>query len=233
MILTLTMASGLLSAEEVTVASIQAAAEDCVRKAFSGTGEVVIEWAEMPALGDLEGQEVSIEPRLARSVDTRGPVLVALDFWRNDRRIGERSVSASVEVYADVLVADERLHRHAVIGPDAVRSERRDIRSLSDRFFRSVAEVVGKRSKCIIPEGDVLLGSDVEAVPVIERGEKVVVVVSLGQITVSARATALEDGAAGDVISVKNDRSGKRLSAVVVEKGVVRVEVGGFPNEGG
>jgi flagella basal body P-ring formation protein FlgA len=38
-------------------------------------------------------------------------------------------------------------------------------------------------------------------------------------------AIALEDGAAGAMVAVKNDRSGRRLQAVVVGPGVVRVQL--------
>jgi flagella basal body P-ring formation protein FlgA len=46
----------------------------------------------------------------------------------------------------------------------------------------------------------------------------------VGGVTVTATATALQDGAPGDAIFVRNDRGGKRLQCTVVSAGVVRVE---------
>jgi len=77
----------------------------------------------------------------------------------------------------------------------------------------------------MVAEGEILAQDDIEEIPLIERGDKILVMVRLGGITVSATAVALEDGMKGQVIGVKNDRSGKRLQGVVVASGVVCVDL--------
>jgi flagella basal body P-ring formation protein FlgA len=232
-VLTLITTSGLLSADEVNHASIQAATEDCVRRAFGGEGEVVVETGRIPPLGELEGQDLDIRPRLVRPPDARGPVLISLDFWKDGQRAGQRSVSARVEVYREVLVAARRLDRHELIGEEDVGLERIDIRSLGGKFFASGEGLTGRRTRKIIPEGAVILTTDVEKIPVVERGETILLVVRVGGITVRATGKALEDGAEGDEIDVKNDRSGKRLRGVVTDKGLVEVELAIGPSLGG
>ena len=73
----------------------------------------------------------------------------------------------------------------------------------------------------------------IEETPVIERGDRVLIIVNLSAVTVSASGTALHDGAIGSEIAVKNDGSGKRLRGVVVKRGVVRVDVAEYPRLGG
>ncbi len=224
-LLVLTAASGLLWAEEVTVATTQAAAEDCVRSACSGQGEVVLEWAEFPVLDELEGQNLEIRPRLMRSPNARGALPITIEFWKDGQRVDRRAASAQVSVYRDVLVAARRLDRNTVVERDALLVERRDVRLLGDGAVASMAGVIGRRTRRMVAEGEILAQDDIEEIPLIERGDKILVMVRLGGITVSATAVALEDGMKGQVIGVKNDRSGKRLQGVVVASGVVCVDL--------
>ena|GEM_PF-1304014 len=224
-LLTLTATSGLLSAEEVTVASTRAAAEGCILGAFSGRGEVVVETVEVPDLGDLAGRDLEIRSRLMRRPDLGQIVPVAVEFWRGETRVGHTAVTARVQVFRDVLVTTRKLARSAVVDPDAVTIERRDVRSLGDQVYASVGEVLGLRARRMVAEGRVLVAGDLERIPLVERGERVRAVVTIGGVTVWATAVALDDGACGDLIDVKNDRTGKRLRGVVEAQGVVRVEV--------
>ncbi len=223
----LAAATGLLWAEEVTVAAAKAAAEDCVRGACLEQGEVVLEWEEFPALDGLEGQDLEIRPRLMRRPDARGPLPISIEFWRDGERVDRRAASARVGVYRDVLVATRRLDRNTAVEQDAVSVERRDVRTLGHRGLASLEEAIGKRTRRLVPEGEILTAADLEEVPLIERGDRVLVTVHLGGITVSATAVALEDGFEGQVIDVKNDRSGKRFQGTVVAGGLVRVDLAG------
>lgn len=226
-ILMLIATSGLLSAEEATVASIQAATEDCIRRVFSEMGDVEIQHEGELVLGDLEGMDLEIRPRLVRRVGSSGPVVVALEFWKDGEKLDQRTASARVRVFQDVVVAAQRLDRHTLVEPEAARFERRDIRTLGDQVVTSLEEITGKRARRMLPEGKVILASDLEDIPIIQRGEKILVVTNLGGITVTATATALENGFEGEVISVKNDRSGKRLRGFVLAQGLVRVDIAG------
>jgi flagella basal body P-ring formation protein FlgA len=222
---TLIAVSGLLAAEEISITSVQAATEAYLHSALSHTGPVTVGEIRIPELGDLEGRNLAIRPRLHRPPDTRGPVLVSLEFWRGEERVGQRTASVDVQVFQDVLVTTRGLDRHALIDPDDIRVEKVDVRTLGDACFTEVEDLVGRWTRKIIPEGRAILARDVEDVPLIKRGQKILIIVHLGGITVRATGQALEDGAAGDEIAVKNERSGKRLNGVVVGEGRVEVRL--------
>ncbi|MCK4546811.1 MAG: flagellar basal body P-ring formation protein FlgA [Candidatus Eisenbacteria sp.] len=229
----LTTVSGFLSAEEISCTSVRAAAEDGIRRAFGDRGDVVVHAARIPELGDLEGQDLDIRCRLAGSPDARGPVLVSLDFWKGDEKVGRRSVSADVEVLRRVLVTAELLDRHALIEEGDIRFEEADVRILGGEFFTVVEDLVGRRTRRVVPEGRVVLAGDIEEVPVIERGAKILIVARIGGITIRATGKALQDGAAGESIDVRNERSGKRLRGIVVNKNLVEIELAVYPQLGG
>ncbi|MCP2678428.1 flagellar basal body P-ring formation chaperone FlgA [Maricaulaceae bacterium NA33B04] len=68
-----------------------------------------------------------------------------------------------------------------------------------------------------------LRGFDVEAPSIIERGEIVNLIFQSGPLTLSARARAMEDGAAGELIRFVNLQSNRTVEAVADAPGRARV----------
>ncbi len=221
-----------LPAEVLTPATLQQAAEAFVQRTFRSEGELVVQCKPITSMGRLRDVEADIHARYVSTPNSSGPVIVGLEFRRDGKRIGQRSVTLDVRVFRSVLVARERLPRHTTLAADMLRVERREVRALGDGFFVDAADVVGKRVKSAVRAGVPILARAVEEIPSVERGDKVVILVHMGGIKVSARGTALRDGAVGSEVPVKNDRSGKRLQGIVVEPGVVRVSVAEYSSVG-
>ena len=219
-------------ASVVTETALQQAAEKFVRLEFAGQGELDVTCGPVSNLGDLKGSDLEIRPVLLRAKG-RGPVHVALELYRGDERISRKVVTVDLQIFRDVLVATRQINRHEEIDPEFLGYERMNTRSLSDRPCSSPDAVIGNRATRIIKEGEPLLTSLVEEIPVIGRGDKVMLLVSVGGVTVTATGTALQDGAPGDAIPVRNDRGGKRLQCMVVSEGVVRVQMTSFQVRGG
>ncbi len=129
--------------------------------------------------------------------------------------------TARVRVFKKVAVAARRLGRHEVINSDDIRIEKRDITFMTDAYFETHDLLTGKRTKRVINAGTILAASDVEDIPVIERGSNVMVSVVIGAVTVTSKARALQDGSLGDHILVQDLTTGKRLTGTVVGKGLV------------
>lgn len=216
-------------AEVVTEESVRNAAERALRKAFGGAGDLEIEWSGAARLTDLEGKEYTIRAAPTRRPDTYGPVILSVEFLEGDRLVEKRIVSARVRVWREVLVTERRLGRHEAIGDGDVRLERREIRTIADEVFGSAGVLEGMRTRRILGEGEIVQTDDVELIPLVRRGEKVMLTVTYGGITVSAMAKALDDGVRGETVRVKNERSGRRLYGVVVAEGLVRVDGDGRP----
>lgn len=213
--------------------SVFSAADEAVRSAFSEAEDLEVRWSKLPRLGVLEGQNLDIHASLLRDMDNRGPVFVEIEFRKGSSIVGKRSATAKVSVYKEILVAAENVDRHTVIGPGSVKLERHDIRAQRGKCLTSVESAVGLRATRIITAGKPVFEESVEMIPLVRRGQKVLLVVSIGGITVSAHGTSQGDGVRGEEITVKNDRSGKRLSGIVVNEGVVRVELNGLTGMGG
>jgi flagella basal body P-ring formation protein FlgA len=131
------------------------------------------------------------------------------------------AATARVRVFASVLVAAERLNRHEILKDEALRLEKREITHLTDAYYIDAAEVSGKRARRVISPGRIVTASDIEKVPLVDRGAGVTVTVVLGKVTVTSKAKALEDGEMGEIIKVQDLTTGKRLVGTVAGKCLV------------
>jgi flagella basal body P-ring formation protein FlgA len=192
----------------------------------------VLERVTMPADSVAVSVDVpmfAVEPRevadftldLFSSKPVTGTVPVKVTFLLD--RGGELTYAATARVraFAAVLVAAERLSRHETVTGEALRTEKREITHLTDAYFTDPEEVTGKRARRVISPGRILKASDVERIPLVDRGEGVMVTVVLGRVTVTSKAKALEDGEMGDLIKVQDLTTGKRLVGTVAGKSLV------------
>lgn len=153
-----------------------------------------------------------------------GTCLLRISISLSDGSQRDALVTARVRIYRKVAVASLRLPAKKVILPDDIRIEMREVTSLSDRPITSHEEILGQRTRRSIPAGRVLLASDFEPIPVIERGSSVMISVVIGAVTVTSKAVALEDGSIGEKIWVQDVTTKRRLIGTVVGKGLVVLE---------
>jgi flagella basal body P-ring formation protein FlgA len=201
------------------------AAEDVARAAIGAGADVEVACGPVPALGVLQGQEVEIRGHVLGTRHGSGPTLVSLEIWRDGARIGERSVSVQLHVYRQVLVAAAPIGRGTAALPEQFAVERREAIAGGDTAVASVESVRGMRLRHSFTAGETVHTSDLEPLPVIRRGDKVMATVGVGGITVTVSGIALDDGAVGQRVGIKNDRSGRRLQATVMGPGSVRIEL--------
>ena len=71
--------------------------------------------------------------------------------------------------------------------------------------------------------GNVLTRNHVEFIPVIHRGDEVVLVARSNMLAVSARGEAMQEGGIGERIRVKNSDSGKVVYGQIVDASTIRV----------
>lgn len=131
---------------------------------------------------------------------------------------------AAIESYGDVIVAATDIERGQSISPSDLRLEKRAMSNLDRGAFFDVQDVVGGVAKSSIFEGELITARKIRPATLIQRGSLVPVEARLGALTVSTRAKALSEGAAGQVVRVLNLESGQELAGVVRDDGVVVVE---------
>ncbi len=129
-----------------------------------------------------------------------------------------------------VAVAAERLPVPAtIIYPgDVVRDGSLTEKDFSDSFSNAGfilrrSDLVGKVARRTLLPGQAVAASAVTLPKLVTIGAMVRVVFEEGGLAISTYASALQAGAAGDLISVRNPESGVVLSGVIAPDGSIHV----------
>lgn len=132
----------------------------------------------------------------------------------------ERALPVRLRWYQPAPVAVRALKRGEVIGKSdlVLRTVERD--SLRD-LPSSLESLVGSRLSRDIQAGFPLSRNDFEALPLVERRDRVVLRARSGSLVVVATAQALDSGVLGQTVRVRNLESRAVVEAVVVGPGMV------------
>lgn len=88
-------------------------------------------------------------------------------------------------------------------------------------LMKGVAEAVGLRLVSALQPGNVLTTRNVARAPTVMKGETITLIAEGEGFSISATARAEEDGFEGDLVSVRNVKSGVLLSGRVAQSGTV------------
>ncbi len=121
----------------------------------------------------------------------------------------------TVEAFAKVMVAKHPIAPGSTITASDVSWGKRDITSLGYGYLQSLGDQGGYQSRRSIAQGAVLTPNMVSASSIINKGQRVQLTSNDGPVSVSMMGIALQNGALGKRILVKNLNSGKQLEGVV------------------
>ena len=153
-----------------------------------------------------------------------GKNALTIAFLVNGKEEGRVRLDGDLLLYGTVLCTARKLDRHHPRAAGDLVAVRRDLGNLDPAVLRRPEEAVGKELKSALPAGAILYSQQLESPLVIKRGDRITIMAKTDQIQVTVPGTAQENGAAGDVIRVKNLMSRKQISARVLDKGLVETE---------
>ena len=113
------------------------------------------------------------------------------------------------------------IERGQLIGADDLSVQRINIGKAPRGYFNRFDDVVGKAAKRRIRGGQTLTPALLALPLAVKRGQPVKIIASHDGIEASTAGEALGDGRTGEVIRVRNVRSGKVIDAQVLDEGVV------------
>lgn len=134
-------------------------------------------------------------------------------------------VQTRVQQFLDVVVAARPLGRHLTLGAGDIKLTRTDISRLGGGYYTSLQEVEGMVLQRSVTAGMLLSTAMLKPAILIKRGEKVIISAESGSLQVKMEGLALQAGAKGELIEVKNISSRQVIEAEVIAPGVVRVRM--------
>jgi flagella basal body P-ring formation protein FlgA len=132
-------------------------------------------------------------------------------------------VPVEITLPAQVIAFAHRMQRGDLISKTDLVLLEADLAKLRGQYFQDPDDVVGHRLKRSVAANLPLKPSMIDAQRLVKRGADVTIVADTGTIEVRMRGKALDQGGRGDRIQVKNKRSGRVITATVVERGIVRI----------
>lgn len=132
-------------------------------------------------------------------------------------RKGEFLVVVEAEHWVDVLVARGRIGRRDALAPELFFRQRSDVLRLNAAPLPVEEELADYELTRSLSAGQVLTERALQPKPLVRKGDVVDVIARDGVLLVTTKALALEDGAAGQFISVRNMESKRDIQARVLE----------------
>ena len=129
-----------------------------------------------------------------------------------------------VHVFDKVVVAAASLFQGREIQAADVKLEEQDVTELGDRYFTKVEDAVGKTVTQYIKPGTVLDRMRVKKPYIVLPRSPVKIVTDVNGVRIETDGTAIQRGAEGDLIKVRNNSSGKVVRARVLDATTVKIE---------
>ncbi len=143
-------------------------------------------------------------------------------FSVNGQVVENSTVRGKLELITQVVTASQRIRKGDIITPKHIKLTKMDI-SRIESPYRLPRQVIGMQAKRTIISGRALTSRNLEAPPVVRRGELVRLIAQNGQMQITTTAIAIMDGRPGDPIRVRNIQSDKIIHGRVYAPGVVTV----------
>ncbi|KZY73804.1 hypothetical protein A3737_26150, partial [Oleiphilus sp. HI0065] len=132
-------------------------------------------------------------------------------------------VPLTIDIYGDVVVAATSIPKNTLIQPRHLELKEQQLNVTRYAHYDEIDLVTGMLSKRTIKQGSAITPSRLQAPNLISRGDQVIISAKSNIIAIQMKGEALNSGALGEQISVKNLSSDRIIRAQVVERGRVAV----------
>lgn len=142
----------------------------------------------------------------------------------NDKFIRRLRVNSRVAIFEDVVRVVNSIKRGEIINASDVAVERfRSERLLKNRP-NQMDEVVGQKATRNLRAGKIVNYRDVKKAPLVERGSRVIIVATKGNMKITAQGTVREEGFKNSIVKVVNLGTKKTIYAEVIDANTVEVK---------
>ena len=132
-------------------------------------------------------------------------------------------ISGTYIAMIDVPVLTRQLGRNDVIAASDLTTKAFPDRQLRKETVTDMAQLVGQSPRAVISMGRPIRLNELSAPIVIKKGDAVQMTYTNKYMSIKATGIALQDGAKGELIRIKNDKSGKAVSGRVESAGHIEV----------
>ncbi|CAK0776162.1 flagella basal body P-ring formation protein FlgA [Gammaproteobacteria bacterium] len=134
-------------------------------------------------------------------------------------------LQAKVRMTQGVVMTRRALVTGQVVGLEDVVIMPADVSQLHQGYHTELSQVLGKALKRPIEQDAVLVPNAIGDTDAVSRGAEVIILAANRHLEVRMKGVALQKGAIGEKIPVRNIASQKQLEARIMAPGIVRVDL--------
>lgn len=139
-----------------------------------------------------------------------GNIGLTITFKSENRILKYLNVNVKLKNYIKVPVAVRTIPKNSVLTQNDI-----EFKEITDKKFDdneiNTDLMIGKKLNRNISKGQIIQSNYLSEENLINRGDKVLVIVKSGAVSIKASGTALEDGTAGQRLRVMRDGSAKKV----------------------
>ena len=180
----------------------------------------------VPPMVPADDQDVQVAVSQLDFDSSTGRFTAALTIASDTMNPVTTRISGKAEAMVPALVSATRLLPETILRAEDVRETHLAASRVPDQAATALDQVIGMQLRRPVPAGQPLRLADLRHPPLVQRGSIVQMVLNEGDLSLSAQATAIDDGAEGDRIRVQNLNSHNFVYADVVGADRVRVVPG-------
>lgn len=176
-----------------------------------------------------EGGEIALRASAPGSGTFSGMVRVNVDLIREEARLKRVPVSFMVSLYDRAAVARHRIGRGRRLSRENTVFARREVTSLQGGYLRSETGLNDLQALRTIEPGTVITRHVAGQAPkpiVVERNQRVFLVVETETLRVMTLGKSLSRARVGEPVQAQNLVTGRHISGIATEEGLVRVPLG-------
>jgi flagella basal body P-ring formation protein FlgA len=202
--------------KELSPQKIEKKVSEFIRKNFENTKLVSINLPNKSYFiptGNIK-EKVSLKSESLRHV--------YLDYliYQNGKILYKIPITANIKKYMKVIEAKKDIPKGKILTTEDLKTAEIEFKRRSG-YITEIENVVGKVAKRDIKKGTVIRNSLLKPNYKVRKRKKVKIVYRNRNINIELMGLALEDGAVGDIIKVKNISSGKVILCKVVKENTV------------
>jgi len=131
--------------------------------------------------------------------------------------------SAIIKTYQMVVVLSQPIQRGEIFTRQHLVIEKREVSNLRDDFATQIEQIENKQATRQLNTGTIISPKNLAEPKMVKRGDKVVISTAKPEFSIRMNGIAMMDGTKGQLITVKNQNSGRIINATVIEPGLVSV----------
>jgi len=222
-VLAITAAAGTVHASVIPAEKIKAGVIEQIKKIAADSGieiEVTVPHVVDIDVGEIDDSVMKISIPGDKKIDSRMPVRVEI-CDRNGAVSKRFQYTARVSIFKTVAVVCSDLGRGEPITRGDIRMVKTDVTGFED-YFEEASQLDNMQANRLLRAGTVLTRRNVNAVPVIHRGDTVMIRIRVGNVFATASGIARQDGGKGEKIRVYYDMTRTILDCVVIDEKTVQ-----------